>query len=138
MSFDVIKQPFHSLERGWTLVNCALTVGATGAVTAVSGKRFATDGTATGSLGGIARDSEAVYTVTLPGTGGLQEIIPLTPVIVDGTAATDARVAICTARSASARTVTWTFLSLDTPGVSELSSGGVVEFQFLVRDSSVS
>ena len=62
MSFDVIKQPFHSLERGWTLVNCALTVGSTGAVTAVSGKRFATDGTATGSLGGIARDSEAVYT----------------------------------------------------------------------------
>ena len=68
MSFDVISSR-STARAGWTLVNCALTVGATGAVTAVSGKRFATDGTATGSLGGIARDSEAVYTVTLPGTG---------------------------------------------------------------------
>lgn len=136
MSFDIIKQPFSALERGWTLVTCELTVGATGAVSAVAGKRF-NSGAASGNLGGIARDSAAVYTITLPGTGGVQEIKPLAPVIIDGAAA-DAKVALCTARSASARTVTWTFLDQLTAAVEELSNGSVVLFSFLVRDSSVS
>ena len=36
MSFDVIKQPFHSLERARTPVPSALPGGSTGPVTAVS------------------------------------------------------------------------------------------------------
>lgn len=136
MPLTHIKQPFMALERDFTLLHVTLTVGSTGAVSAVSGRGFA-NGAASGELGGIARSSEAVYVVTLPGTGALQEIVPFAPVILDGDAG-DARHALVTARSLSARTVTFTFLDLDTPAASELTSGSVVEFVFLVRDKTVS
>lgn len=136
MALTSITQDLVALERGWIFVHCTLTVGATGAVSAVSGKRF-NSGAASGENGGIVRDGTGVYTITLPGRGGLQEIFPLAPVIVDGDAA-DVRLTLCTDRTVSARTVEWTFLDADTPAATDPANGSVIEFGFLVRQSSVS
>jgi hypothetical protein len=108
MPLNTSKQPFKALERGLTLLRCRLTVGATGAVSAVDGVQFA-NGAASGYLGGITRNSAGVYTITWPGLGGYNDLIPLAPVIVDGAVA-DGRLALLTGRTASARTCQWTFL----------------------------
>ena len=136
MPLTIIKKPLKSLEQGWVLVNAKLTTGATGAVTTVSGKGFA-NGAASGELGGIVRDDTGDYTVTLPGRGGLQAIIPMFPMITDGSAS-DVRHVLVTAVSTSARTVAFTFLDADTPAATDPANGSVIDFTFLVRDSSVS
>lgn len=139
MSLTNITQPLCALERGWCLVKVDLTVGATGAVSAVSGKGFA-NGAPSGEQGGITRTSEGLYVITLPGRGGVQEICPLQPVIRDGAAA-DYRPTLLTAVSASARTFSWTFLTADTPaasGVDDPTSGSVITFFAFVKQSSVS
>lgn len=133
-----IFQCMEALERGWHMQHVSLTVGGTGAVSAVSGKKYAVDGVATGEQGGIVRDSAGVYTLTLPGRGGVQEIVPVSAVMLDA-AATDLRLPLVTARSTSARTITYSFVEPDgSPSVEEVPSGAVVEFVLLVRNSSVS
>lgn len=135
MPLTNIKQSFQALEQGWCLLHCTLVVGDTGAVTSVSGKGF-NSGAPSGELGGIVHTSEGLYTITLPGTGALTEIVPLTPTIIDGSA-TDVKHTLCTARTLSTRVVAWTFLDADTPAVTDPASGAIVEFLFLVRDTSV-
>lgn len=135
MPFTNIKaDKVMTLETSLTLVRCRLTVGATGAVSAVSGKGF-NSGAPTGELGGIVRDDTGDYTVTLPGRGGFQAIVPTFPMITDGAAA-DVRHVLVTAVTPSARTVAFTFLDADTPAATDPADGSVIDFVFLVDDSS--
>lgn len=113
-----------------------LTVGAVGAVTSVDGKSFATGGTPSGDLGGIVRDGVGQYTVTLPGRGGVQKIMPFQPVILDGAAA-DAKVPLLNARTPASRTFQFTFLDQLTAAAEELTSGTVVLFQVLVNRGTI-
>lgn len=130
------KSGLASLEQGWVHLECKLTVGGTGAVSAVDGKGF-NDGASSGELGGIVRDDVGDYTITLPGRGGFQDIMPLNPVIQDG-AAVDVRHVLVTAITASSRTVSYTFFDADTPAATDPTEGSIIHFHFLVKDGSVS
>lgn len=132
-----IMEKFVAREAGWHLQLVKLTVGATGAVSSVDGKGWASDGTRVGELGGIVRDSEAVYTLTLPGYGGVQNVFLLAPVIEDGSAG-DVHIALLSAKTLASSTIQLTFVDLDgTPSADELSDGTVVHIAFLVKNSSV-
>lgn len=137
MPITGVKHKFEASEQGWELHTVEMTVGSSGAVASLSGKRFASDGTAAGELGGIALSSTSVYTVTLPGYGGVQDILPLTPVILDG-ALGDAKVPLLSARTVGSRTFAWTFLDQLTAAEEELTDGTVVLFPVLVKQGSVS
>lgn len=136
MPFTNTKQGcLKTLAIGWTLVRCQLTVGATGAVSAVSGKGF-NNGAATGDLGGFTRNSAGDYTITLPGSGGFQAIIPLSVQIIDS-ANTDVRFHRWDTITPSARTAQVAFSDADTPAATDPGNGSVIEFVFLVDDSTV-
>lgn len=128
--------PMESLEPRLTLVRCRLTTGTTGAVSAVSGKGFATNGTPVGELGGVVRDAEAAYTITLPGRGGLQDIVPLAACVHGATGA--ARWVVWTDVDLDDRTVSVSFQAeaVGGPEDEELPNAAAVDFTFLVRETS--
>ena len=137
MPIPGINHKFDSREQGFTLHVIEMTVGGTGAVASVDGKGFAASGVASGELGGIVRDGVGEYTITLPGYGGVQRIVPHYPLIFDGVVG-DGKNALMTNRSAGNREFSWSFVDNATDAAEELSSGSVVIFQVLVKQSSVS
>ena len=72
----------HTYGMGRVLLSVKFAIGATGAVGAIDGKGFA----ATAALpykGSVVRDDVGTYTITLPGRGAVQDIIPVgEPVLI--------------------------------------------------------
>ena len=132
-----VLDPVRALGKEWVLVQVTLTVGATGAVTSAVGRGFDTATPSGETAGGIVRVSEGVYTVTLPGRGSVQAIVPLGPPVIEDADAADAKVVTITAKSLSARTMTFTFWdAAAAAAVEELTEGSVVYFTFLVKNSN--
>ena len=134
MPIPGILHPLKSREAGWDLHVIELTVGATGAVTSVDGKGMATTGTASGELGGIVRNGVGDYTVTLPGYGGVQKIVPLECSVIDGAVGDSKSFAFV--RTASARTLQILCVDNATDAAEELSSGTVLVIPILVKNGS--
>ena len=135
MPIPGILHPLKSREAGWDLHVIEVTFGAGQAISSVDGKGMATDGVATGQLGGVVDDGTGLLTITLPGYGGVQKIVPLTPVIVDGSVG-DVKSFLVTDRTTSARTVSYMFVDGATDAAEDLTSGSVVFFPFLVKNGS--
>lgn len=113
-----------------------VTTGAAGAVGAIEGKGFAA--TAVGSdVGSIVHDATGEYTFTLPGSGTV-DVLFATFSLEESTK--DLKWQILS-RDDSARTITLQIRTNGTeavaPADADLTSGGVIHYMFIVKNSSV-
>lgn len=118
-------------------VDVTLVVGASGAVTSASGKGFETGPADKGTV--VKETAAGQYTITFPGRGALQRIIPRYPVIED---TVDAHQFSVIAKSLANRSVTvqfWGPTAADDTALVEtdLTSGTIVHFAFDVQETNL-
>lgn len=134
--------PVQVYGKEWKVLFLSLTVGASGAVAAVDGKGWRSDGTAGTSInnGSVTKEStDGQYSIVVPGKGSVHKMIVLPPMIED---ATDVLQCTTIAKDLSARKVTlqfWGPTAADNtaPLATDLSSGTVVHFTILVKNSNI-
>lgn len=134
--------PIQVYGKEWKALFLSLTVGASGAVSAVDGKGWKSDGTAGTSInnGSVTKEvADGQYSIVLPGKGSVHKVVVLPPMIED---ATDALLCTTIAKDLSAREVTLQFwgptATADTALIAtELSDGTIVHFTILVKNSNI-
>jgi len=131
-----IKHKVQSREMGWELHIVELTVGSTGAVSSVDGKGWSTSGAASAELGTVVRNGVGDYSFTLPGYGGVQKIVPMEPVIVDG-AVGDTKSFVFSVRTPSSRLLRLLCVDGATDAAEELTSGTVLLLAMWIKQGSV-
>lgn len=138
LTFDPIR--IYGKER--VLMHLKVTIGATGAVSAVDGRGWTDDGVASTNPnnGSVTRDSAGVYSIVLPGSGSVQDI-QLLSFFVEDAAAVDIRVPLVSLTLAS-RKITLSCVKLAVaegtaadPDIADPTEGSVLHIALLVRNS---
>lgn len=84
MALSFMMDPVRSLGKGKVLLTCSATIGATGAVTALDGKKFSVASPLPADHGTLVRTGAGAYTLTLPGRGKVKVAFP--SIALEGTA----------------------------------------------------
>ncbi len=130
-----ILDPIRALGKEYVIVTCSMLVGASGAVTSVTGRGFSSALPSGETPGGIVKEATAgQYTVTLPGRGSVQAIIPLGAPVIEH--ATDVLHITVISKALSSRALTFQCWDADTPAATNPTSGAVLHFAFLVKNSN--
>lgn len=133
--------PIQAYGKEYKLLALKVTIGAAGAVSAVDGKGWTSDGTAGTApvLNGSVTLDTAEYEIVLPGSGAVHDILLLSAHVQD-TAAGDVRIPMVTSLDLSSRLIGVTFYDPDNAGAPAAlvpSNGSVLHFVLLVKNSDI-